>query len=112
MPADHFTDEDDILLARLYNSILTNNSLSETEIIEWANGINETTVSDNIDGNYELANVEIILNLTQVENSKNLNDVINFFNMIIEWAEKNDLPNNEILALQRITEKTVIKKYL
>ena len=29
--------------------------------------------------------------------------------MIIEWAEENDLPNNEILALLRIREKAVIK---
>ena len=65
---------------------LTNNSLNENEIIEWANGINETTVSDNTNENYELANVEIILDETHVENSKSMNDIINSFNMIIEWV--------------------------
>jgi len=44
------------------------------------------------------------------------NTFCSYFNMDLilplKWAEENDLPNNEILALQRIREKAVIKKYL
>ena len=49
--------------------------------MEFENGMNETTISDNIDENYELDNVNMILNETHVENSNNLNDVINSLNM-------------------------------
>ena len=88
-------DEDNIPLARLYNSVLANNSLSENEIMKLENGINDTTVSDNIDENYVVANVDMILDGTHVENSNSIN-VINSYNMVIEWEEEFYVPNNEI----------------
>ena len=76
-------------------------------IMKWVNGINETTVRDNIDENYEMTIGE-----THVENSNNLNGIINSFNMVIKWAKENDLPNNEIFALQNTREKAIIKNIL
>lgn len=116
IPADHFVEEDDIPLARLYNSILTASNLTDNEVMEWANGTKETTASFDIATNHELVEGQnertaVDEHEQNVDNSTNINDVINSFNLVIEWAVESDLPFNEILTLQRIREKAIIKKY-
>ena len=44
------------------------------------------------------------------DNIKYIDDAINSFNLVVEWAKENDLPCNEILLLQRMREKDFMKK--
>ena len=43
IPENHFVEEDDIPLARLYNLVIEND-LTENEVMEWATGSTERSV--------------------------------------------------------------------
>lgn len=51
--------------------------------MEWANGINESTVPFHPEENYELGNEMIPDEETDVDNANNINDVINSSNMVV-----------------------------
>lgn len=110
IPENHFVEEDDIPLARLYNLVIEND-LTENEIMEWATGSNERSVLFEIED--EIANDESIANEEghmEEESRISIDNVIDSFNTAVEWAEENNLTSNEILFLRRIREKAVLKR--
>lgn len=107
---NHFVEEDDIPLARLYNLVIEN-YLTENEIMEWATGCNERSVL--LEREDEIANDESIANEEghmEEESRISIDNVIDSFNTAVERAEENNLTSNEILFLRRIREKTVLKR--
>lgn len=111
--ADHFTEEDDIPLGRLYNSILNESSLTDIEIMEWAIGENENNIPLNDSNIFEnsVGNEQENNNDDINEINTHINTVIDSFNVTIEWADDNNFPINETLLLRRMREKAVLKKF-
>ena len=108
----HVAEEDEIPISRLYQTIISDNSLSDKDIMDWASGENENNLC--------FCAENIILDKAEVKDADedyetvditNIKNVISSLTVSLEWAELNNLSVNEILLLRRMRKKAVEQKY-
>lgn len=112
---DHFDSDDDIPLVKLYRLIDSNSTLTDEEIVSWAEGNTETSdpqleeVNETGDA-VDQTNIEV--NGVDDCYKVDIDELIRAFNKTLEWAENETLPVNEILLLRKIRNKALVKKFV
>jgi len=110
LPLNHFNADDDISLINLYRRVIPNSSNTDHDIINWSLGIEEIaqfpTVTDEAVG--EVNNITLNRELPI---TSDINQVVNSFNITVQWEEESNLSYTEIVLLRRLREKTIYEKF-
>lgn len=83
--------------------------------MEWASGTSQANHPFNLEENPKVESQTTPVEEneeTSDDSNKNINDIINSFNLVIEWTKENNLPCTEDLLLQRIRKKAIMNKYI
>ena len=97
-------------MINLYRRVIPNSSNTDHDIINWSLGIEEiakfSTVTDKAVG--EVNNVALNRELPI---TSDINQVVNSFNITVQWEEESNLSYTEIVLLRRLREKTIYEKF-
>jgi len=115
LPANHVNNDADVSLALLYNNVLPDTILTNEQIMNWATGTTENlSYLEEFNLSAEESNENIDEDLdrnTSIDTNHNsIDEVINSFNIVLEWSEKENLPINDLLTLRKMRNKAVIMR--
>lgn len=110
LPMDHFNELDEIPIALLYREVLPDTDMNDTEINSWGEGLAETYNGTHTELNNDVENIEDIDN-NEEQNPDRLNELLQSYNLVIEWAEEKSYAVNEIIFLQKLRERILAEKF-
>ena len=97
-------------MINLYRRVIPNSANTDDDIINWSLGIKEIaqflTVTAEAVG--EVNNIALNRELPI---TSDINQVVNSFNITVQWAEESNLSYTEILLLRRLREKAIYEKF-